>query len=501
MTTLAALASKPTSLRDVEAELSELQAELGRRTLLSFTQYTNSEYEVNWHHRVVGRALDRVLAGKCRRLMIFEPPQNGKSEQVSRRFPAYVFGRKPSTRVIACSYNMSLAQDMSRDVQKIMATEEYRTLFPKTRLASPTDLEKRTQGQFEIVGRRGYYIAAGVDGPITGKTSDIGLIDDPIKNRAEADSETYRDNVWEWYKSAFSTRQFGNTGSIIICLTRWHEDDLAGRLLRLAAENPDADQWEVISLEAIAANHNPAYDPRNIGEALWPSKYPLEELRRRRAGMGEYDWAALYQQRPAPAGGGLFKAEWFANKIVDAAPATMRMARGWDTAGTDGDGDYTVGVKIGEEFATQATPDGTQALVSTGRFFVLDVVREQLGPDGVDKLIKLTAELDGKDVAQREEKEGGSAGLAVIAARTKSLAGYNYAGVSTTGSKRARSRPFRAQCEAGNVYLLRAPWNKKYLDELQGFPTADHDDQVDGSSASFNSVLLEPVPEPDWVTW
>jgi predicted phage terminase large subunit-like protein len=486
----------PPSPAEVDHELSLIGAELARRKLLPFITYTRPDYEVNWHHRLVAKKLDEVLEGKCRRLMIFEPPQNGKSEQVSRRFPAYAFGKNPSLRIIACSYSDSLAQDMSRDVQKIMSTPEYQTLFPGTRLAEASDPEKRTQGQFDIVGQSGYYIAAGINGSITGKTSDIGIIDDPIKNRAEAESEVYRDRVWEQYKSAFATRQFGSTGAIILCLTRWHEDDLAGRLLTLAAENPDADQWDVISLEAIAETL-PPYDPRQPGEALWPEKYPLSELRRRRAGLGEYDWFALYQQKPAPSGGGLFKEEWFAGRVLDAPPAMMRVARGWDTAGTEDGGDWTCGVKIGEEFLRD---EATGTSSSTGRFVVLDVQRKQLGPGGVDGLIRLTADLDGT-CAQREEKEGGSAGLTVIAARTKTLKGFDYAGVTITGSKVTRSKPFRAQCEAGNVYLLRGPWNAEYLKELSGFPTAKHDDQVDASSCAFNAVLLEPVPEPEWATW
>lgn len=491
------LTATPSSLEAAQAELADIAASLGRRSLLSFTTFTRPDYEVNWHHVRVADALDRVLNGTCRRLMIFEPPQNGKSEQVSRRFPAYVFGKKPATRVIACSYNMSLAQDMSRDVQKIVDTPEYNELFPETRLAEGRDVEKRTQGQFDIVGHRGYYIAAGIDGPITGKTSDIGIIDDPIKNRAEAESETYRDRVWEWYKSAFATRQFGSNGAIIICLTRWHEDDLAGRLLKLAAENPDADQWEVISLPAIA-EATTVGDPRRKGDALWPEKYSLSELKRRRAGMGEYDWAALYQQKPAPSGGGLFKEEWFAGRILDAPPSSMRLARGWDTAGTADGGDWTCGVKLGEEFHKDPM---TGATSSTGRFIVLDVQRKQLGPDGVDKLMKLTADLDGVKCAQREEKEGGSAGGAVTAARLKMLKGFDYSEVIISGSKVTRSKPFRAQCEGGNVYLLRGDWNAEYVKELCGFPTAKHDDQVDGSSCAFNAVLLEPVPEEEYYTW
>lgn len=239
-------------------------------------------------------------------------------------------------------------------------------------------------------------------------------------------------------------------------------------------------------------------DPRQPGDVLWPAKYPLAELTRRRAGMGEYDWSALYQQQPAPSGGGLFKETWFAGRFLDVAPALMRVARGWDTAGTEADGDWTVGCKTGEEFVQDPT---TGVISSTGRFIVLDVVRKQLGPDGVDKLINATANLDGKLCAQREEKEGGSAGGAVTAARLKMLKGFDYAEVLTTGSKITRSKPFRAQCEGGNVWLLRAPWNDAYVKELCAFPTGKHDDQVDASSCSFNCVLLEPEPEPDFASW
>lgn len=250
-----------------------------------------------------------------------------------------------------------------------------------------------------------------------------------------------------------------------------------------------------------------SYDPRQKGDPLWPSKYPLTELIKRRALAGEYDWASLYQGKPIPSGGGLFKLEWFAGRFVDAAPAIMRVARGWDTAGTEAGGDWTVGVKIGEEF--QVHP-ATGETASTGRFFVLDVKRKQLGPDGVDKLMRATAELDGVECAQREEKEGGSSGLAVVQARAKLLKGYDYREVIVTGSKITRSKPFRAQCEAGNVYILRDKgeggasgqgWNSEYVDELCGFPTAKHDDQVDGSSCAFNAVLLEPKPEVGFVTW
>jgi hypothetical protein len=241
------------TLPEIQGELEEIEAEIARRSLLTFTTYTKKDvpYEINWHHRVAADALDRVLAGTCRRLMVLMPPQNGKTELVSRRFPAYALGKNPNLRIIATSYSDTRVQEVSRDVQKIMSSPEYARLFPHTRLAEARDIEKRTQGQFDVVGKSGYYVAAGIMSSMTGWTSDIGIADDLIRNRQDAESEVYQDRIWQQYNSAFSTRQFGSEGAIIFCQTRWHESDLAGRLLRLAEENPDADQWEVLTFPAI----------------------------------------------------------------------------------------------------------------------------------------------------------------------------------------------------------------------------------------------------------
>jgi predicted phage terminase large subunit-like protein len=288
--------------------------------------------------------------------------------------------------------------------------------------------------------------------------------------------------VFNWYKSAFETRQFGDQGAIIICLTRWHQDDLAGRLMKLAAEHTGVTkQWRIVSFPAIAKEERDSRDPREVGEPLWPTKYPLRELAHRKALLGTYDWSSLYQQEPTPSGGGKFKREWF-TKYVDAVPAGAVMARGWDTASTEDGGDWTVGVKIAHR---------------DGFFYIVHVERQQLGPHGVDSLIRATSESDGVACAQREEKEGGSAGAAVIAYRSLGMAGKNYLSVPVTGSKWIRATPFAAQCEAGNVFLVRAAWNSAYLDELCDFgPGCLHDDQVDASSCAFNAVLLEVKGDP-----
>ncbi len=468
------------------------------RTLLAFTRATLPGYEVNWHHAVVADALDQVLAGTIRRLLVCLPPQNGKSELVSRRFPAFALGRDPELRLISCSYSAGLATDMSTDVQAIMVTPEYRQLFPGSRLGGGQDLERRTMQQFQIVGHRGRYRGAGVGGSITGMSADIGIIDDPVKNRAEAESETYRKNVWNWFTSTFSTRQFGDTGRMVIALTRWHEDDLAGKLLRVAAENPGADQWTVLTFPAIAEGDLHPSDPRAPGEPLWPGKYPLAELTRRRIGIGSYEWESLYQQRPVPPGGGMFKRAWF---DVGEPPkgAQLRYCRAWDVASTESlgsnDPDYTVGTLM--------------ARSSDDRFWVVDVVRDRLSPMAVAELIAKTAKSDPKGTIIREEQEGGSAGKAVIATRARALIGYDYRGAPATGAKQTRWRPFAAQCEAQNVQLFPdVNWSREWLDEMAAVPYSRHDDQADSAALAFNTLALtlqiaegEPYVAPHTSVW
>lgn len=224
--------------------------------MLAFTTYTMPTYEVGWHHRAVCEALDDLYAGIITRLMISMPPRHGKSELVSRRFPSYILGRDPDAQVIATSYSADLASMMNRDVQRIMDSEEYARIFPETRLGASNIRSLaggtlRNSDIFEVVGHRGRYRSAGVGGGITGMGMQFGIIDDPFKNREEADSPTIREKVWDWYTSTFYTRLEKNARVLVTC-TRWHEDDLSGRLLRLQEEDPEADQWVEIRLPAIA---------------------------------------------------------------------------------------------------------------------------------------------------------------------------------------------------------------------------------------------------------
>jgi len=298
--------------------------------------------------------LDRVATGDCKRLMVFMPPQHGKSELVSRRFPAYMLGRNPDLRLIAASHTHELAVAMNRDVQRILDCPAYHRLFSEVRLATPRSprglfLPRRTMGFFEIADHRGSLRSAGVGQSIAGLPADGAIIDDPFGKREDADSSTIRQKVWDWYANDLYTRLSADAW-IVLTHTRWHRDDLAGRLLQKMADRA-ADQWEVLCLPAISMEQGarsreqeatqsaeqgagsgeqgantpdrilpapcsvlPAVDPRLPGEALWPEFKSLEELETIRQ-QDARAFAALYQQDPAEGTLADWPAELFGEQI------------------------------------------------------------------------------------------------------------------------------------------------------------------------------------------
>lgn len=312
--------------------------------MLGFAQYVmpprrdasgtmfDAGYEAHWHHRLICAHLDRVVSGEITRLMVLCPPRHGKSQLVSRLLPAYALGRDPSLQIISASYGADLAQSMSRDAQRVLDSEEYRRLFPRVALngrnvRSLSGSPLRNVDEWEVVdpdtGRahKGRYKCAGVGGPLTGRGFDLGLIDDPVKDAQEADSAVTRERVWEWYTQVFYTRRQGPRAAIVLLMTCWHEDDLAGRLQR-AMRDGSGDQWHILRLPALAeagpsnaasgANAAGAGaaaasgDPRQPGEALWPARMPQAELEKIRR-LTPRAFSALYQQRPTPHEGAVWR--------------------------------------------------------------------------------------------------------------------------------------------------------------------------------------------------
>jgi hypothetical protein len=277
---------------DVNAE-----AELARRNLSDFVRYTKPDYHFNWHHYTVCDILDQFSRRRIRKLMVFMPPQHGKSELTTRRLPAFLVGLNPDLKIAICSYSATIASNFNRDIQRIIDDRPYFDVFPDTSLNEQSAINPskntflRNSEIFEIIGRQGFVKTVGVGGSLTGTPVDIGIIDDPFKDREEAMSVRIRDKVYSWYTDVFKTRLHNDSLQLMVC-TRWDEDDLAGRILQ--SEN----DWHVVSFPAVKERESPD-DPREIGEALWPERHSLDRLLEIKE-TSPFTFSSLYQQEPRP---------------------------------------------------------------------------------------------------------------------------------------------------------------------------------------------------------
>jgi len=457
----------------------ELLQRQAMESLLGFTLYTMPGYRVNWHHRALCQKLDDFVHKKIKRLMVFMPPRHGKSELGSRRTPAFIFGHYPQRRIIGTSYSDDLAAKMNRDIKRIMAEDPYRRLFPDSFLNNQKGAANKgnwinNSSEFEIVEKGGGYRSAGVGVGITGMGCDYLIIDDPFKDSKQADSPTYREAVWDWYNTTSKTRlQAG--GSILIILTRWHEDDLAGRLLEQQKSNPKADKWEVVQFEAVKDTTANPEDPRDFGEALWPSEFNEAFMEGVQAGMPARFWNALYQQRPSAMQGNIIdrsKVNFYGGPTGAPLPEKFRATcHSWDfTFKESKDSDYVVGTVWGADKSD---------------FYLLDRVRDRMG---------FTKSLQAaKDLARRwpnysailvEEKANGAAIIDVLKRELSRIVP-----IIPKESKVARFEAVSPLFDAGNIWLPHpsiAPWVDEFLDELCTFPNGATDDQVDSASQALN---------------
>lgn len=283
------------------------EASLARRKYKDFISYTKPDYVFNWHHSLLADKLEQFARGLITKLMVFMPPQHGKSQLTTRHLPAFLLGIRPECKICVCSYSATLAQSFNRDIQRIIDDIPYHEVFPKTLLNQSnvtTDAHGaylRNSDIFETIDYRGFVKTVGVGGSLTGTPIDVGIIDDPFKDREEAMSIRIRDKVWSWYTDVFKTRLHNGSQQLVI-MTRWDTDDLAGRILK--QEN----DWEVITLQAIK-ERNIVNDPRAIGEALWPDRHSLERLLNIKE-TSPFTFNSLYQQEPKASREALVFPEW-----------------------------------------------------------------------------------------------------------------------------------------------------------------------------------------------
>lgn len=474
-----------------------VRAELARRTLSRFIQYTYSEYNPGWFHLEVCELLDAfleaVLEKRSPRLMLFAPPRHGKSEIVSRRFPAFALGRNPDLSLVATSYGADLSSRLNRDVQRVIDSPEYRALFPETTLYGKNirtiadGSYLRNSDIFEIVGHQGVYRSAGVGGGITGMGGDILIVDDPVKDAEQAGSEVYREKVWEWFTSTAYTRLMPG-GGVLIIMTRWHEDDLAGRLIQSSANG--GERWAIAKYPAVAEHDE---TKRKNGEALHEERYPLEQLRTIRKAVGTRVWESLYQQNPTPSVGGIFQRDWWRfwryswePEIPDLRTRTVvvpakfqRKVLSWDMAfKKTSDSDRVAGGAWGI--------DGANAYLLKLKWDRMDVV------ETLTALKEQAADEKDYTAILVEDAANGPAVITLLQHENKL---HGVIAIRPEGGKEARAQATAPRVEAGNVFIhLHAEYRDRYIEEHAKFPHGSNDDAVDQQSQLLNWISANAAP-------
>ncbi|HEY1655903.1 MAG TPA: phage terminase large subunit [Candidatus Tumulicola sp.] len=395
------------------------------------------------------------------------PPRHGKSRMCSQFWPSWMLGRTPKTALVLASYAAELSEQNSRRVRELVLDQR----FPFVDVG--VSAESRAVNRW-ATNAGGVVIATGIGGGLTGFGADSMIIDDPIADRADAESPAIRQSTWEWFSDVARTRLHKDAIQVIAA-TRWHEDDLSGRIL-----NSDmGKEWTVLNLPAICDDEN---DPlgRKIGEALWPSRFPVDEMPSvTRGEISSRSFSALYQGRPQPAEGAIFKASWFEN-TYEKLPTLTTISTGVDCASKTGiTNDFSAAVTVGT--------DGKN-------YYLLDVMRERLEFADLGRRI---VDVHRRLHPHRFYIEDASSGTPLVQELRRATA-LPVAGVVPRGTKVARAESVSGLFEAGKVRLPKnAPWANAFVDEFLRFPAGKHDDQVDATSLVL-SRLRARLAVPEW---
>lgn len=439
-----------------EATIEQIRIGRAQRWLRSYAVKTSrGVWKPAKFHYVLCDKLQQIEQGTLDRLIVNMPPRHGKSMLISETFPSWYLGRNPDKRVICTAYDQALAERFGRFNR--LKLEEYGPALWGVSVSK----SKASQTDWEIQGKAGGMRSVAIGAGITGHGADLLIIDDPHKSAAEADSETYRERIWQEWQQTLSTRLHAG-GRVVVVATRWHEDDLCGRLI--AAEQG---RWQVLSLPAIAEPHDPL--GRAVGTPLWPEGgYDEEWARQQRATVGSRAWAALYQQRPTAAEGNLLKREWI-QRYREQPASFQRIVQSWDLTFSGGsDSDYVVGQVWG---------------LSGGSFYLLDQRRAQLTfSDSLTAIRGMTAKWPAATAKLIEEKANGAAVLDVLRREISGLIP-----IKPKTGKEERLQAVQPLFEAGNVYVPYGPmWADELIDEWVSFPSGAHDDQVDAMTQALS---------------
>lgn len=459
-----------------DALIIEAQKELARRNFYDYVEYVHrGHYEHYRHTELICEQLQEIADGKQKYILIEMPPRHGKSMTVTESFPSYYIGRNPTKRVIAAAYSDGLAIKFGR-----MNRNKFSEFAPELFNIRLSESNAATK-DWGVSEQSGGMISTGIGGSITGQGADLMIIDDPIKNMKEASSKLIRDNIWDEWEATLSTR-LHNGASVIVIMTRWHEDDLIGRLLTRSPYD-----WVRLRLPALAEEDD--LMGREVGQSLCPELgFDEEWAESKQIAVGSRTWNALYQQRPSPAGGSIFKREhiryyvntkeqhkeWGLSDDVDILPIHFdKQAQSWDCTFKGADtSDYVAGGVWAKKKA---------------RYYLLDALVKRMGfSDTLKAIRQMSDKWPNARAKYIEDKANGSA---IIEMLEKDLSGITP--VNPDGGKEARANAVEPLFEAGNVYFphpLMTPWIADMVDELVSFPNAAHDDFVDMTTQALNQL-------------
>lgn len=493
-------------LRDPQLALATAEAEQVRRSgERSFAAFVRQAWPIvdqrpliwTWYLAALATHLEAVARGRISRLVGNGPPRNGKSNLFAILWPAWIWTWNPSEKFIYLSYSDDLVTEHSVKCRAVIESAWYQDTYrPKWRLghsardgaAAAWRLAHGNRQDDFVNSAGGRRIASSIKAGVTGRGATIIAIDDPL-SAEEATSKAARELARRTVIQTTSTRfDDARTGRAALLMQRVHADDPSQWAI-------DAG-WTHFScpMEYVPESSKPTYElingekrelwrdlRREPGESLSPERFPRAVLEQIRLAFGPISYAAQYQQAPRRgASAGLFQRAWFASRFLDARLGphlVARRVRRWDLASTEGAGDWTVGVLL--------------AQLRDGSFVVEDVQRRQFSPRRVRELVRATAEVDGSEVEIVVPQDPGQAGKDQVQEYASMLVGFTVRSPRETGDKVTRAGPASAQCEAGNVALVRAPWNEPFIACLEAFPEADHDDDVDafsGAVAHFSQV-------------
>ena len=454
-------------LTRIDAAKELLARRKARNGYADFCRYICPSEPPHEHHLLICDALDKIISGDLTRLMIFMPPGSAKSTYATVRFPVHYLSQKQSNNIICASYNDTTATQFGRKTRNLFRSEEYQALYPEISLSS----DSQSKGEWET-NLGGTYFSVGIGGGVTGRRADLGIIDDPVRGQKDADSELVRNNIWDWYISDFRTR-LKPGASIVIIMTRWHQDDLAGRILPNSwdgesgeIKSQDGEKWQVLCLPAQASDGDIL--GRSPGDWLWPEWFSgdfWEQTKTTVTQAGYRQWNSLYMQKPSDIEGAFFRREWFKRFHLGQQPETCNYQSS-DFATRDGHGDFT-------EF-------GVFGVAANNDVYVLDWWYGQETTN-----VWIDAQLEQYDNLECFAAFGETGQIRRAVEPFQEMRANQrgiyprFEWIVRSGDKASIARSFQGMASIGKIHIPHTDWGDRLINQLCSFPSGKYDDAVD----------------------